>query len=127
MKYIKYIGALLLVVLIFKCIGSSTKEEVNKENVDSIESIEETTDNWYTGGNLHKAKISEWKVATEENKLATCADFMAIIQKDSRISDLKIKSIEMKNCIDEATRGLPSTDNMKTSEIASLCAVQLGY
>lgn len=117
MKFIKYIGAFLLLVIAVKCLGSSSEEIYSNENIDK----------WYAGGNLHQAKISEWKVATEENKLATCADFVANIKKDLPMSELKIKSIEMKNCIDEATRGLPSTDNEKANEIAALCALQLGY
>lgn len=122
MKYIKYIGALLLLIFVVKCINSSPPEEVNP-----TEHIDTNTDNWYSGGNLHQAKISEWKAATEENKLATCADFVANVKKDLTMSELKIKSIEMKNCIDESTRGNASTDNQKANEIAALCAIQLGY
>ncbi|WP_395066579.1 hypothetical protein [Flavobacterium sp.] len=121
MKYIKYIGAFLLLILVVKCISSSPEEVNPTANIDT------NIDKWYSGGNLHQAKISEWKVATEENKLATCADFVANIKKDLPMSELKIKSIEMKNCIDEATRGLSSTDNQKANEIAALCALQLGY
>lgn len=117
MKYIKYLGAFLLLIFVVKWIGSSPEE------VNPTESI----DQWYAGGNLHRAKISEWNVATEENKLATCADFVANIKKDLPLSELKVKSEEMKNCIDEATRDLSSTDNQETNEIAALCALQLGY
>lgn len=121
MKYFKYAGAFLLLIFVIKCISSSSPE------VNPTENINTNIDEWYVGGNLHQAKISEWKVATERNKLATCADFVANIKKDLPTSELKIKSIEMKNCIDEATRGLSSTDNEKTNEIAALCALQLGY
>jgi hypothetical protein len=73
------------------------------------------------------SKISEWKDATDENKLATCADFVASIKKGLSLAELRIKSEEMKTCIDEATRDLPSTNNEKANEIAALCAIQLGY
>lgn len=121
MKYIKYIGAFLLLIFVVKCINSSQDEVVKTENIDT------NIDKWYAGGNLHKANISEWKIATDENKLATCADYVANLKKDLSMSELKIKSTEMKNCIDEATRGLPSTNNMKANEIAAMCAIQLGY
>jgi hypothetical protein len=35
---------------------------------------------WLKGGKLHKAKVPEWKNATDENKLATCADFVVNVK-----------------------------------------------
>ena len=32
---------------------------------------------WYEGGTLHNRDAAAWKSATAENKLATCADFVA--------------------------------------------------
>lgn len=62
---------------------------------------------WYVGGTLHKANVSEWKNSTDENKLATCADFVANIKKINKQSyngdlvSMKIDAIEMMTCIDE--------------------------
>ena len=82
---------------------------------------------WFEGGTLHEATIAEWKKATEENKLATCSDFIAKIKKVTSLEDLKKRSVELKVCITTATKGLPSTDNAKVRDIAVLCAVELGY
>lgn len=32
---------------------------------------------WYVGGTLHDATPDEWNAASQSNKLATCADFLA--------------------------------------------------
>ncbi len=124
MKYIKYIIALLLLFFIIKCYNSSQQKINPTEHLNSKTNV---TDEWYVGGNLHKSKIREWKAASERNKLATCADFVANIKKDLPISELKTKAIEMKNCIDEATKGTSISDDEKTNEIAALCVILLKY
>lgn len=85
------------------------------------------TYNWYEGGTLHKSKISEWKKATDRNKLATCADFMASRDNTVSMKTLKRRSMDLKNCINEATRGLESTNNESVSSMAALCVVSMGY
>jgi hypothetical protein len=121
MKFIKYIGAFFLLFIMVKCLSSSPEEVNPTANIDT------NTDQWYVGGSLHKSKVSEWKVATEDNKLATCGDFVANIKKGLSMSELKIKATELKTCIDEATAGSNTTDEEKVTEIAGLCAIQLGY
>lgn len=32
---------------------------------------------WYQGGTLHEANALTWQKASQQNKLATCADFIA--------------------------------------------------
>ena len=123
MKHIKYFGILLFALICVSCLNSSTEQTTTSEAI----SPELTEKKWYAGGNLHKAKISEWKVATDENKLATCADFVANIKQDLSLDELRVKSEEMKTCIDEATRDLPATSSEKTIEIAATCAILMGY
>ena len=48
---------------------------------------------WYEGGNLHEATISEWKKATPENKLATCGDFIAALFQHEQLN-LPITTVE---------------------------------
>jgi hypothetical protein len=79
------------------------------------------TKKWYEGGTLHKLYISDWKKASEVNRLATCADFIAATQKITDMTKLKAKSIELKNCITEATKGDAGVDREKVSTIAALC------
>jgi hypothetical protein len=48
---------------------------------------------WYQGGNLQKATWQEWQKASEQNRLATAADYL----KQARLNGLfteKIRSIE---------------------------------
>lgn len=79
------------------------------------------TTEWYSGGTLHKASISEWKTATEQNKLATCADFVALKNKDISMDMLKIKARALQTCIDEAVVGHNAADNETVAKIASQC------
>lgn len=74
---------------------------------------------WYEGGTLHKSKIYEWKTATEENKLATCADFITGTKKKISLED----SYSLKKCIDEAVKGHTKVDNSDVSEIAAMCLI----
>ncbi|HRI78943.1 MAG TPA: hypothetical protein PLR06_05345 [Cyclobacteriaceae bacterium] len=62
------------------------------------------TKEWFEGGTLHKAKIREWKTATEANKLATCADFAAHLTKKVDYG----YSYALVKCIDEAVRSYSS-------------------
>jgi len=83
---------------------------------------------WLKNGTLHNKTITEWKVASDKNKLATCADFMANLketenQKYTSIEDMKYDAINLKTCIDEGTRNNNYADNMKISEVAKLCYI----
>jgi len=116
-----------LIIFYFLYLLSGNNKSSNNIEIEKEDNIPITTDKWYNGGNLHKAKIYEWKLATEKNKLATCGDFIAATNKDLSMDEIKIKAIELKNCIDESTRGLKSTDSTEVSRVASLCTVTLGH
>lgn len=98
-----------------------------QEKLKVLNKVETKIDKWYEGGNLHKATILEWKKATEKNKLATCGDFMAKIDNSVTMAVVKERAMELKKCIDEATRGLESTNNEKVSDIAASCIILMGY
>jgi len=83
--------------------------------------------NWYEGGTLHRSTVRTWKTSSDKNKLATCADFMAKVNNKISMQELKIRSANLKTCIDEATREASATDGIEVSSIASLCIRQLGY
>jgi len=70
----------IVLILLTSCSGNNTNTPVKPQS---------NTERWYEGGTLHKAKISEWKVATEENKLATCADYMATVDNTVSMDVLK--------------------------------------
>lgn len=109
----KHINFILLLTTIFAggCMKQST--DYNSE--------------WYSGGTLHESLISEWKVATYENKLATCADFVATINPNlNSMETLKMQSKDLMNCIDEAVLGNHLSDDKQVSIIAAQCTVLLG-
>lgn len=84
---------------------------------------------WYSGGKLHDASIDEWKISTVENKLATCADFVAGTSENSGVQisedDLKTLSLELMNCIDNVCNNSLSEKknsvNQSVVEIAAGC------
>lgn len=88
---------------------------------DSKNNSSLTKDEWYAGGTLHKANISEWKTATSKNKLATCADFVAHKNKNISLDMMRIKASALKTCIDEAVNGHSVVDNEAVSKIAAQC------
>ncbi|MFS7293442.1 hypothetical protein AB6864_24570 [Serratia proteamaculans] len=52
---------------------------------------------WYQGGTLHEANALTWQKATQQNKLATCADFIAgLYSKDLLTPEIskKMKSVD---------------------------------
>lgn len=115
----------ILTIIIFSvfAIASSSSDDTTKSS----------SDEWYVGGTLHKATISEWKNATEKNKLATCADFAANIKKmnnksyNSDVASMKKDATQLMNCIDEAVKGYAAENaNMKINEVAVSCAILLG-
>lgn len=113
MKNLKYIaGGLLVLLIAVNCFNSS----LEKPTIDN-------TPKWYAGGTLHKSKISDWKKATEENKLATCADFVANIEKGLSLEEIRPKAENLKTCINEASKGSDATDNQLITEVAALCVV----
>jgi len=75
---------------------------------------------WYEGGNLHNAKMKEWRDASEFNRLATCADFYVKFHKVNSIHFIKNEVIQLKKCIDaESTNTI--LDNEQVATIAASC------
>ena len=129
MKYIKYIGIFFLLLILIKCFNSPEIPVNPTARQDSygITDANSDPDQWYIGGNLHKKNIIDWKNATEANKLATCGDFIAGIKKDLSLTESKHKAFELKDCIEEATKGTNISDHIKVNEIGALCLVTMGY
>lgn len=86
-----------------------------------------SSNNWYAGGTLHKSTILEWKKATEQNKLATCADFMATVDNSVSMNVLKNRATELRTCINETTTGAEIVSNQKVAEISAACMIIMGY
>ena len=100
---------------------------------------------WFEGGTLHDAGALEWQVATEENKLATCADFFArlwtleklspkISSKISKIDDFRPFAQEMVKAINNATEPLDDPamnrkvfQNLRVPSTFILITIATGY
>ncbi|WP_428740164.1 DUF4236 domain-containing protein [Tenacibaculum sp.] len=107
-----------LVILISFLLMSSILTIVSCKN-----EIKKPTNQWYQGGTLHKSKISDWKNASEENKLATCGDFCTTIYKDNSLDEIKVIATNLKSCIDEVVRDHSYANNENVSRIASMCLI----
>lgn len=89
-----------------------------------------TSESWYSGGNLHKADGTEWKKASEHNKLATCADFvMTIAKRNGEIPSVfsfeyKKASESLKDCIDHFYK-LSGRENTTVTKAAIKCKSEI--
>ncbi|MEN3323691.1 DUF4236 domain-containing protein [Mariniflexile soesokkakense] len=107
-------GCLIILIFFIASITFLTIASCKNEIIKS-------TNQWYQVGTLHNSNISDWKYATEENKLATCGEFCANIYKDHSIDYIKIIATNLKICIDEAVKGHDVVNNSAISEMATYC------
>ena len=118
----KFILILVIIIFfggLFSLLNNKDKKQVNQEIISKT--------NWYEGGTLHNATVNQWKEATYENKLATCADFVASIDKNiSSEKELLAKAFQLQCCIDQSIKGAGDL-NPSVAEISSLCLITLGY
>ncbi|MBD2786645.1 hypothetical protein ID858_17900 [Xenorhabdus sp. DI] len=102
-------------------------------------------ESWYEGGNLHRANAIAWQKANNENKVATCADFIAGMWEDGQLSNelsKKIKNIDdiqpyaelLASQLDDAF--MPEIDpkknkqlfeNQKVSSFATMIMMMMGW
>ncbi len=67
-----------------------------------------TQTEWFQGGTLHKATLAQWRVATNANKLATAADWLAAtewkghLNRPSDFDRLKVKAQMLVNAVNES-------------------------
>ena len=80
----------------------------------------------YSGGTLHDKTIADWRAATYENRLATCADFVMKLGKyESLPADLKERATQLEICISKAAES--GLGERKVAEFGAVCAVYMGY
>jgi hypothetical protein len=82
---------------------------------------------WYQGGTLHNTTIAEWKVATQENRLATSADMIAATLKNegkqlSSINELFPLASALERCVSEAGDS-EQANSQKVAGLAAGCSI----
>ncbi len=100
---------------------------------------------WYEGGTLHKKSALDWQEASDEDKLATCADFVTKIWNDkgftqkvqasmSSTEDRKPYSKKLVVFLDAATKKFPDATknkqiytNQKVAAMAIIGMNDLGW
>lgn len=108
-------GSLLVILLFATCVSVNAKE-------------------WYEGGSLHEATIAQWKRASQQNKLATCADWLAALWMRgnlnlnvSSINDMRTYANALVEYIDEASSKTRTLDNENANSVALLGMMMTGW
>jgi len=66
-----------------------------------------TQTQWFQGGTLHRATLAQWRAATNANKLATAADWLAAtkwkghLRSPSDFDRIKVKAQMLVNAVNE--------------------------
>jgi hypothetical protein len=123
-------------------------EPVETEPVETVEPVEpepvETSNVWYKGGTLHDATLKEWRQATYENQLATCADFISRmwikkllrpdIQRNVKsVDNIKVLAEKLVDEMNIASDGLSNYDkpeifdNQKVDQMITFIIVDLEW
>ena len=82
---------------------------------------------WFEGGTLHKARVTEWTSASQENKMATCADMLVAIRQANgftygHTNEVKKDAEKLVKCIDDKVKA-GVADTTKVSALAVECVV----
>jgi len=101
------------------------KEDSKNDYKTNYESKRSQENNWYEGGDLHKSYVMDWRTASYKNKLATCADWMAVVDNTISMSELKTRAENLVICVDEAvatdSKGQQISGTLKIADIAVSC------
>ena len=83
---------------------------------------------WYAGGTLHRKTCREWRQASYRDRLATCADFIAVLYEGPGPDEgeLMRRARELESCISIAVSG-GAVDADPVAQISSLCIVGMGW
>lgn len=79
---------------------------------------------WFKGGNLHNATVSQWNEASYQNKLATAADWLAATEWKGHLNSpddfnkIKVKAQMLVDAVDEVVAET-EIGSLKVNEIAA--------
>ena len=131
------LGLLLFLILAVGSVDDSGSSSSNSSNTK--------TRKWYEGGTLHQADALTWQDSSYRNKLATCADFIAVSWSDKKLNpkiqnsiktmdDMRPYAAELVNCLDAALEKQSDPElnrkmytNQTVAGTAALCTVMMDY
>lgn len=132
--------ALLIGLALLGCDRDKPKPTLHEDGAPVVARAEEEpkpdVPKWYEGGTLGGADAATWKVATQENKLATCADMLASLwigkklkpdfaAKIQSVDDLKGPAGQLVIALDKALSGDAGALNVATS--AAMLMAMMGW
>ncbi len=93
-------------------------------NYSGMLSADQSKKEWFQGGTLHDATVSEWQKASAENKLATASDWLSATLWKGKLTSydafekMKAKTQLLVDAIDRVVQG-QDLGNTKAIEIAA--------
>jgi len=129
-------------------VNSNLSIDVSLESKSSNSSIDETgktKQKWYEGGTLHQKSALIWQTASQKNKLATCADLVAVMlkqkmlkesiqEKINSVDDIKFLATELVVGLDAAFKKSHNEaenkklyTNQKVNETAAMLVMMMGW
>ena len=136
--------AIIVIAIIFSIFISSGEDSVSTSEKD-ISNTQETTQKWYEGGTLYNENALVWQEASQKNKLATSADFVAamwnkkilkpaILKKINSVDDIKPLAQELVIALDDAfkkdedeKKNKQLFTNQKVSDTVVILAIIMGW
>jgi hypothetical protein len=117
----EWIFALIFGAALFALLKSCGNDEPAQEDQRP------STPSWYEGGTLQNATVGEWKAGTYQNRLASSADFAAVVVKNSgrslnNMDELRPIARNFEACISEAAKA-DKADSVHVNDLAAACAV----
>lgn len=88
---------------------------------------------WYEGGTLQKSTMAEWAKGSEENKLATCGDWMFYFYKEKQFNSDVMKALDtygltgMKEMANTCVQMLDAASGPETATQSSTELLMLGF
>ena len=113
-------GLIALTVFVLVSLNGGKSESITHQPVPATPA---TAKKWFQKGTLHQAKVSDWKKATTENKLATSADWLAAtkwkgaLNSPDNFDRIKKQAHLLILCIDKSVEN--SVDTLNVSEVAA--------
>lgn len=82
---------------------------------------------WYEGGTLHKKTMADWRAASDEDRLATAADFVSNSAASRgttfrSMDEMKVAAADLERQITAAGEG-GDADTLAVAEVAAACMV----